>query len=38
MPVKFQVLGSQNTKKLIEYHAHIISTDHYEQIGVREKK
>ena len=33
---KFEVLGSQNMKN-IEYHVHIRSTDHFKQIGVREK-
>ena len=34
--VKFEVLGSQNTQKILS-HDHIRSTDQFKQVGVREK-
>ena len=35
--VKFEVLGNQNTKKMIEYHFHIRSQGQFKQVCVREK-
>ena len=33
----FEVLGSQNTNKMIKYHVYIRSKDQFKQVGVREK-
>ena len=38
MSSKVLGIGSSKHEKMIEYHVHIIiSTDHFKQIGVREK-
>ena len=38
MSSKVWSIGFSKHEKMIEYHVHIRSTDHFKQIGVRERK
>ena len=38
MSSKVGSIGFSKHKKMIEYHVHIRSTDHFKQVGVRQKK